>query len=125
MLQAAARALPSTRVTLVQQDLGAPLPEGPFDLVVSALAIHHLDGPGKTQLFRAIRQRLAPGGTFVMGDVIAPVDPSDALIENEAGYDFPDTLEDQVRWMAEGDLVPEVCWIRKDLAVVRAKAGRD
>src|SRR5262245_14844460 len=27
------------------------LPDGPFDLVVSALAVHHLDGPGKADLF--------------------------------------------------------------------------
>src|SRR4051794_39394320 len=31
-----------------------PLPGGPFDLVVSALAVHHLDGPGKADLFRRI-----------------------------------------------------------------------
>ena len=28
-------------------DLTDPLPDGPFDLVVSALAIHHLDGAGQ------------------------------------------------------------------------------
>ena len=42
-----------------------PLPEGPFDLVVSALAVHHLDGPGKQDLFRRVAEVLEPGGTFL------------------------------------------------------------
>src|SRR4051794_31597611 len=32
--------------------LQEPLPAGPFDLVVSTLAVHHLDGAGKRDLFR-------------------------------------------------------------------------
>jgi tRNA (cmo5U34)-methyltransferase len=39
----AAADLPGADLRL--QDLGDPLPEGPFDLVFSALAIHHLDLP--------------------------------------------------------------------------------
>src|SRR5207237_1759134 len=34
--------------------LEEPLPEGPFDLVVSVLAVHHLDGPGKRDLFSRV-----------------------------------------------------------------------
>jgi hypothetical protein len=30
-----------------------PLPQGNFDLVVSALAVHHLDGAGKADLLPA------------------------------------------------------------------------
>jgi tRNA (cmo5U34)-methyltransferase len=30
------------------------LPAGPFDLVFSVLAVHHLDGPGKADLFRRV-----------------------------------------------------------------------
>ena len=40
----------------------APLairPAGPFDLVASALAVHHLDGPGKAELFRRLAGVLA------------------------------------------------------------------
>src|SRR5690348_430745 len=36
------------------QRLEDPLPQGPFDLVVSCLAVHHLDGEGKLYLFRRI-----------------------------------------------------------------------
>lgn len=35
-----------------------PLPEGNFDLVVSALAVHHLDGAGKADLFARVAARL-------------------------------------------------------------------
>lgn len=94
MLLWAAQALPQGRVTLVQQDLGAPLPAQPFDLVISALAVHHLEGEDKAKLFLDIATLLLPGGRFVMGDVIVPEDPSDALIENEPGYDFPSSVED-------------------------------
>ena len=34
-----------------------PLPEGPFDLVVRVLAVHHLDGDGKRDLFARVAQR--------------------------------------------------------------------
>jgi tRNA (cmo5U34)-methyltransferase len=42
-----------------------PLPEGNFDLVVSALAVHHLDGAGKAKLFARVAGRLRLGGRFV------------------------------------------------------------
>src|SRR5262249_24416664 len=46
--------LPDASVeAVVIADLADPLPAGPFDLVVSALAIHHLDGAGKQALFAA------------------------------------------------------------------------
>lgn len=40
--------------------------------VVSSLAIHHLDGPEKQQLFADVYRMLAPGGVFVIADLIAP-----------------------------------------------------
>ncbi|HEX3056606.1 MAG TPA: class I SAM-dependent methyltransferase, partial [Gaiellaceae bacterium] len=51
------------------QRLEDPLPEGPFDLVVSCLAVHHLDGEGKRDLFRRIAR---VSDTFVLGDVVVP-----------------------------------------------------
>jgi tRNA (cmo5U34)-methyltransferase len=121
MLGAASRTLPSDRVTLLQQDLAAPLPDRSFDLVISALAIHHLQGEGKATLFRAIAGALVPGGRLVVGDVIIPEDPSDALIENEPGYDFPSTIEDHVVWIGTAGLSAEVVWSRQDLAVLRGE----
>jgi len=121
MLSGAASSLPPDRVTLVEQDLASTLPEGPFDLIVSALAIHHLKGDAKAGLFRDVHARLAPGGVFVMGDVIVPHDRDDAVIEIEPGYDFPDPLDIQMRWLAEAGFVAAITWLQRDLAVVRAE----
>ena len=54
MLAVARSALASTPTSSAQRRLEDPLPPGPFDLVVSALAVHHLDGPGKADLFTRI-----------------------------------------------------------------------
>jgi SAM-dependent methyltransferase len=82
---------------LVVAQLTDPLPPGPFDLVVSALAVHHLEGPDKAALFARVRGVLRPGGRFVLGDVVIPVD---------AGFDAAGV------W-AERDLVV-VCADRPD-----------
>lgn len=121
MLAGAAEALPEDRVTLVQQDLGAPLPDQRFDLVISVLAVHHLEGKRKAKLFLDVARHLQPGGRFVMGDVVIPDNPADALIENEDGYDFPSTIHDQVSWMNEAGFSSEVVWTCKDLAVLKAE----
>ena len=47
------------------------LPNRPH-AVVSSLAVHHLDGGEKQALFRDLHGMLAPGGTFVLADLIAP-----------------------------------------------------
>jgi tRNA (cmo5U34)-methyltransferase len=49
-----------------------PRLELPVRGVVSALAIHHLDGQGKADLFREVFSLLEPGGMLVVADVIAP-----------------------------------------------------
>jgi len=49
--------------------------EGEFDVVVSALAIHHLTDPQKWKLFRRVHRSLSPGGYFGDGDDHLPEDP--------------------------------------------------
>src|SRR5207302_130116 len=46
MLAAAQTVLPGDRVRLLAGRLEEPLPGGAFDLVASALCVHHLDGRG-------------------------------------------------------------------------------
>jgi len=41
---------------------------GPYDVVVSALSIHHLEHDAKRDLFRRVRGVLKPGGRFVNAD---------------------------------------------------------
>lgn len=120
MLRGARERLSNYRLTLLEQDLAAPLPDEQFDLVISALAIHHIAGHEKAKLFQRVVNVLVPGGRFVMGDVVIPEHPSDALIKNQPGYDFPSKIDDQLRWMMDAGMAAEVVWACKDLAVLRA-----
>jgi len=42
----------------------------PVQAFVSSLAVHHLDGPGKAQLFFDLAAALAPGGVIVICDLV-------------------------------------------------------
>jgi tRNA (cmo5U34)-methyltransferase len=97
-----------------------PLPEGPFDLVVSALAVHHLEGPDKSALFARVAGILRPGGRFVLGDVVVPVDPADAVTPLTPDHDRPATLAEQLAWLADAGLDAAPTWSERDLVVVRA-----
>lgn len=86
-----------------------PLPDGPWDLVIGVLSIHHLTAELKKNLFRQVKEQAR---AFVIGDVvkadikITPIDE---------GYDFPETAADLAEWCGG-----EVVWEADDLAVVRA-----
>ena len=87
---------------------------------MSALAVHHLDGAGKADLFARVADRLRPGGRFVLGDVVVPDDPADLVTPIDGVYDQPSTIDDQVPWLAAAGLHAEVVWARQDLAVIVA-----
>jgi tRNA (cmo5U34)-methyltransferase len=95
-----------------------PLPQGPFDLVFSALAVHHLDGPGKADLFARVAAVLGPGGRFVLADVVVPDDPTDATTPLSPNYDLPSGAEEQVTWLREAGLDARIVWSERDLAVL-------
>ena len=86
-----------------------PLPDGPWDLVISVLSIHHLTDPQKQTLFRRVRDQ---SRALLIGDVVkaetqvTPIDPS---------HDYPDTAAELAEWCGG-----EVVWEADDLAVVRA-----
>ena len=86
-----------------------PLPDGPWDLVIGVLSIHHLTADLKKNLFRQVKEQAR---AFVIGDIvkadqqIAPIDPD---------YDFPETAEDLAAWTGG-----TVTWQQDDLAVVQA-----
>src|SRR5699024_9251863 len=92
MLAAAARTLDPDRTELRRGRLEDPLPPGPFDLVMSTLAIHHLDGPGKADLFTRIAEVLPAGGRFVLADLIVPADPTDVVTPIDGVEDTPSAL---------------------------------
>ena len=58
-----------------------PTTEGGYDLVVSALSVHHLMHGDKRELFEKVRRSLAAGGCFVNADQISGETP-----EEEAKY---------------------------------------
>ena len=117
MLRAASLPGADLRVARLQD----PLPPGPFDLVFSVLAVHHLDGPAKADLFRRIAAVLAPGGRFVLADVVVPADPSDATTPLSPGFDLPSRVDAQLAWLADAGLSASVAWSFGDLAVLVAE----
>jgi tRNA (cmo5U34)-methyltransferase len=102
------------------QRLEDPLPEGDYDLVVSALTVHHLDAAGKADLFRRVRGRLRAGGRFVLADVVVPDDLRDTVTPVDPPYDQPSPVADQLSWLRQAGLQPVVRWQEKDLAVIVA-----
>jgi tRNA (cmo5U34)-methyltransferase len=119
MLEAARESLAEQRVErIVVRRLEDPLPDGPFDLVVSALAIHHLESADKRLLFQRVAAALRPGGRFVLADVVLTDDLETAAPHASSHFDRPDRLDDQLAWLAEAGLEPCVVWSSRDLAVV-------
>lgn len=123
MLAVASSRLPTERVELRVSRIEAALPSGPFDLVTSVLCVHHLDAAGKADLFARVHDALAPGGLFVLGDVVVPLDPASARTPLTPGYDRPSPLDDQLRWLSEAGFSPRVVWEEGDLAVIAARRG--
>ena len=118
MLERARAAFPEADLRLLR--LEDRLPEGPFDLVYSALAVHHLDGAGKRDLFRRVAEVLRPEGVFVLADVVVPEDPADVVTPIDWVMDLPDRADDQVEWLRDAGFDAELLWSYKDLAVIRA-----
>jgi tRNA (cmo5U34)-methyltransferase len=105
---------------LVAGRLEDPLPDGPFDLVVSALAVHHLDAAAKRDLFARVARVLRPGGRFVLADVVVPDDPADAVTPLSSGFDLPDRAVDQLFWLSAAGFTTRTGWAAGDLAVLVA-----
>ena len=86
-----------------------PLPDGPWDLVISVLSVHHLTADQKKNLFR--RARLE-SKALVLGD---QVKADVQTLPPEPGVDFLEEADDLAAWCGG-----EVTWRGDDLAVVRA-----
>lgn len=131
--------------TYVVADLADPLPMGsPWDAVVSALAIHHLDDAGKRELFTRVHAALAPGGVFVNAEQVAgPTALFDGayhrwherrakeLGTTDAGWehamqsmrhDCTASVEHQLSWLREAGFADADClWKDHRLAVLVAR----
>jgi tRNA (cmo5U34)-methyltransferase len=89
-----------------------PLPDGPWDLVIAVLSVHHLRSDQKRDLFRRVREQ---SRALVLADVVAVDDPADRVTPLEPERDFPDRAEDLAEWSGG-----EIVWREGDLVVVRA-----
>ncbi len=89
-----------------------PLPDGPWDLVISVLSVHHLTDDQKHLLFRRVREQ---SRSLVLGDVVKAESQVASL---QAGVDFPDRADELADW-CDG----RVIWSADDLAVVAAEYG--
>jgi tRNA (cmo5U34)-methyltransferase len=118
MLTRARERLPAADLRVAR--LEDELPPGPFDCVVSVLTVHHLDGPGKRELFRRIGAVLRPGGRFVLGDLVVPERPEDAAIFVDGEMDLPSSVPEQLRWLKDAGFDAAADHVRPDLAVFRA-----
>lgn len=119
MLGRARERLPEADLRLAR--LEDPLPSGPFDLVVSALAVHHLDADGKRDLFKRVAQ---VSDTFVLGDVVTPERPEDAVIYMDGVYDIPSSIPEHLDWLNEAGFGATATIVRPDLAVISARRRR-
>jgi tRNA (cmo5U34)-methyltransferase len=118
MLRRARERLPEADLRVSR--LEDALPSGPFDLVVTALAVHHLDGAEKAALFRRVATALRRGGRFVLGDVVVPDGPADVVTPIDGVYDRPSRVDEQLRWLTETGFTARVSWRHRDLAVLMA-----
>jgi len=124
MIEKAARRLSRlrNRVELVEGDfyeVGFPCPT---DLVVSSLAIHHLDDVQKAQLFEKVYACLGEDGSFINADCAAAASDRmerlmgecwigqmerlgvdreriEGTIADHERYDIPATVDDQLGWL--------------------------
>ena len=71
MLTVAATRLQNYSTTVAHGSFDEDLPPGPFDAVVSGLAIHHLSDENKADLIRRISAVLVNGGVFINADQFA------------------------------------------------------
>jgi tRNA (cmo5U34)-methyltransferase len=134
MLQQAALRLAGREPQIVVQSLSADLPRGPFDAIVSALAIHHLDDAGKRDLYTRILARLSPGGIFINAEQVkgrsarlqnlleaVHLERARQLGSSEAeiagaiermSYDQCATVADQLRWLEDFGFEDAECFFR-------------
>ena len=118
------------RIELVSHDLAQPLPAlGSFDVVVSSMAIHHLEHERKRALYGEVLALLEPGGVFANFEHVAS--PTHRLhlaffaaidepLEHEDPSDRLLDVETQLRWLREHGFEDVDCywkWLEMALLV--------
>ncbi len=135
---AQARFASTPGVRLEVHDLMRPLPEslGRFDVVVSALAIHHLPDSRKRALFSEVFALLTEGGMFFDLDCVLSASPELHSL-NQAAFgldqrgedpsDQPASLSDQLMWLRKAGFEEVDCfwkWMELSLVGGRRSSGK-
>lgn len=134
LLRACERFGDGPKLELRHHDLAQPLQErGEFDLIVSGLAIHHLEDERKRALFLEAHELLAPGGVFANLDLVsAPTPELHRRFRTAIGRPEDDPadrlapLEDQLAWLREAGFAAVDCrfkWLQLSLLVGERDSG--
>jgi tRNA (cmo5U34)-methyltransferase len=123
MIEQARTQLDGERARFVVADLRAELPEGRFDAVVSALAIHHLEHEDNRDLLRRIVRVLRPGGAYVNAEHVAGPSPwleatyrrlwRDACLAAGAGEREISAAEERMETDRSSDVATQLGWMRE------------
>jgi tRNA (cmo5U34)-methyltransferase len=97
-----------------------PLPEGPFELIVSAFALHHVDASAKADLFPRVAERLTEGGRFVLADVIEPHVPVSEPTPLDQAHSIVTRTDELLHGLRAAGFQPDVQWAEHDLVVISA-----
>jgi tRNA (cmo5U34)-methyltransferase len=103
-------------------DMSGAVPAGPFDAVVSALAIHHLEHPDKRALMARVHAALRPGGVFVNAEQVdGPTPKLTAIYERRWADDCRalgaapheiDAARERMRHDRCADVQTQLQWLR-------------
>jgi len=126
------------RVTAKEGDFGKEDFGSGYDLVVSGLAIHHLNDASKQDLYRRIFRALKPGGMFINREIVLGASPAltkwyeewwrqfvkangeadDTWFRKYFEEDFPASVEDQIEWLKEAGFTDVGChWRYMNFAI--------
>lgn len=126
------------RLTLQQGNFAEDDFGNRYDLVVSGLAIHHLDSAGKQTLFKKLFQSMNSGGILLIRDIVTAATPRlteqyeqlwrqymKANREDDAAWfqkyleeDIPSSVEEQTRWLSEAGFADTAChWRHLNFAI--------
>ncbi len=117
------------RLTLQQGNFAEDDFGSGYDLVVSGLAIHHLDSEGKQKLFHKLFRSMNSGGILLIRDIVTGATPrlteqyeqlwrqymkangedDAAWFENYLEEDIPSSVEEQTKWLAEAGFADASC----------------
>ena len=117
------------RLTLQQGNFAEDDFGNGYDLVISSLAIHHLDGARKKTLFKKLFQSMNSGGILLIRDIVTGGTPrlteqyeqlwrqymKDSGEDDKIWFqkyleeDIPSSMEEQTKWLAESGFADVGC----------------